>query len=125
MDENNQPYLLNPGTRVNRISSSSLNGNYDRVTDKYLEDGSYLRVKNITVNYNIPMSLLGNQKVVRGVRVGAGVQNVLTVTGYSGYDPEIGSYVGPNAGVAQGFVGIDYGRYPLTPVYTFSVGVDF
>ncbi len=125
MDENNQPYLLNPGTRVNRISSSSLNGNYDRVTDKYLEDGSYLRVKNITVNYNIPMSLLGNQKVVRGVRVGAGVQNVLTLTGYTGYDPEIGSYVGPNANVAQGFVGIDYGRYPLTPVYTFSVGVDF
>lgn len=124
-DDEGNPYLLNPETKVNRISSSSVNGNYDRLTDKYLEDGSYLRVKNITVNYNLPMSLLGKQKVVRGVRVGVSMQNVFTITGYSGYDPEIGSYVGPNEGVAQGFLGVDYGRYPLTPVYAFNLGVDF
>jgi hypothetical protein len=125
LDDEGNPYLLNPDTRVNRISSSNLNGNYDRLTNKYLEDGSYMRVKNITVSYTIPPSLLGKQKIVKGVRVGVSAQNILTVTGYSGYDPEIGSYVGPNAQVGQGFVGVDYGRYPLTPVYSFNLGVDF
>src|SRR5690606_34139559 len=124
-DGEGNPYLLNPETQVNRISGSSVNGNYDRLTDKYLEDGSYLRVKNISVTYTLPHNLLGNQNVVRNVRLGVSVQNAFTITGYSGYDPEIGSYVGPNGNVAQGFVGVDYGRYPLTPVYSFNVGVDF
>src|SRR5690606_39888290 len=86
-------------TQVNRISGSSVNGNYDRLTDKYLEDGSYLRVKNISVTYTLPHNLLGNQNVVRNVRLGVSVQNAFTITGYSGYDPEIGSYVGPNGNV--------------------------
>ena len=125
LDDLGDPYLANPGTSVNRISSSSVNGNYDRLTDKYLEDGSYLRVKNITINYNVPTSLVGKQKVVRSVRVGVSMQNVFTLTGYSGYDPEVGSYVGPNDSQARGFIGIDYGRYPLTPVYTFNLSLDF
>jgi TonB-linked SusC/RagA family outer membrane protein len=124
-NDEGEPYLLNPNTKVNRISTSSVNGNYDRLTDKYLEDGSYVRVKNISVNYNISSSILGSQRVVKAVRLGASVQNIFTITDYSGYDPEIGSYVGPNAGVAEKFVGVDYGRYPLTPVYSFSVGLDF
>lgn len=125
LDEEGNPFLLNPGTQVNRISSSSLNGNYDRLTDKYLEDGSYVRVKNISVSYTLPLTLVDNLKFVRNVRVGMSVQNAFTITNYSGYDPEVGSYVGPNASVAQGFVGVDYGRYPLTPVYSFNLGVDF
>ncbi|HEY0655570.1 MAG TPA: TonB-dependent receptor [Chryseosolibacter sp.] len=124
-DSDGNPYLENPGTTINRISSSSVNGNYDRLTNKYLEDGSYMRLKNVTLSYNIPRSLLGNQKVVSGVRVGASVQNVFTITNYSGYDPEVGAYVGPNAAQAAGFMGVDYGRYPLTPVYSFNLGVDF
>lgn len=125
LDVDGNPYLLNPETTVNRISSTSVNGNYDRLTDKYVEDGSYLRVKNISINYNLPGSLIGKQKVVRGARVGISMQNIFTITGYSGYDPEIGSYVGPNADVARGFIGVDYGRYPITPVYAFTLGVDF
>lgn len=124
-DEEGNAYLLNPDTKVNRISGSSLNGNYDRLTDKYLEDGSYMRVKNISVNYSIPGSLISRQKIVRSIRVGASVQNVFTVTGYSGYDPEVGAYVGPNADQARGFISVDYGRYPLTPVYSFNLGVEF
>jgi TonB-dependent starch-binding outer membrane protein SusC len=125
LNEEGQPYLLNPDTEVNRLSSSSINGNYERLTDKYLEDGSYVRVKNISINYRIPSSLLAGQNVVKSVRVGASMQNLFTITGYSGYDPEVGSYVGPNGAQASGFTGVDYGRYPLTPVYTFNVGVDF
>ena len=124
-DADGNPYLLNPGTNINRISSSSVNGNYDRLTNKYLEDGSYVRVKNVTLSYSFPRSFLGNQKVVSGVRLGVSVQNIFTITNYSGYDPEVGAYVGPNAAQAQGFMGVDYGRYPLTPVYSFNLGVDF
>lgn len=124
-DENGSPYLLNPGTKVARVATSSANGNYNRLTNKYLEDGSYLRVKNISINYSLPQSLVNKAKYVNAARVGVSVQNVFTLTKYSGYDPEIGSYVGPNAQVGGGFVGVDYGRYPLTPVYSFNVGIDF
>jgi TonB-linked SusC/RagA family outer membrane protein len=124
-DDAGKPYLLNPGTTVNRISTSSVNGNYDRLTDKYVEDGSYMRVKNVSIGYNLPSSLISKQKVVKNVRVVMSMQNVFTITNYSGFDPEIGSYVGPNADQARGFVGIDYGRYPLTPVYSFNLEVGF
>ncbi|MCV9387013.1 SusC/RagA family TonB-linked outer membrane protein [Reichenbachiella ulvae] len=124
-DETGNPYLENPGTTVSRMSTATNNGNYDRLTDKYVEDGSYLRVKNVSLSYRLPSSILDRQNVVRGVTITASAQNVYTFTNYSGYDPEVGSYVGPNAQVAGGFVGVDYGRYPLTPVYSFSVGIDF
>jgi hypothetical protein len=90
-----------------------------------VEDGSYVRLKNVSLNYNLPASLLGKQKFIRGARVGLSAQNVFTWTKYSGYDPEVGSYVGPNAEVSNAAVGVDYGRYPLTPVYSLNVGVDF
>ncbi|MEO7989828.1 MAG: TonB-dependent receptor [Chryseolinea sp.] len=125
VNDDGEAYLLNPETTINRISTSSVNGNYDRLTNKYLEDGSYLRVKNISINYNIPSMLIAKQKIVKGIRVGVGLQNIYTFTKYTGYDPEVGSYVGPNGDVAQGFKGVDYGRYPITPIYSFNLGVDF
>jgi TonB-dependent starch-binding outer membrane protein SusC len=124
-DDNGEAYLLNPETHVNRISTSSVNGNYDRLTDKYLEDGSYLRLKNISINYSLSNALLNKLKFVKSVRVGVSAQNLFTITKYSGYDPEVGAYVGPNGDVAQGFKGVDYGRYPLTPIYAFNLGVEF
>jgi TonB-dependent starch-binding outer membrane protein SusC len=125
MDENGNPYLENPGTEVPRMSGGNKNNNFDRHTDKFVEDGSYVRVKNIAVTYNLPGSLLAGQKIVKGARVGFSAQNVFTITGYSGYDPEVGSYVGPNANPGNAAIGVDYGRYPLTPVYSFNVGIDF
>src|SRR5690606_25844540 len=80
VDGEGNPYLENPGTSINRLSSSSVNGNYTRLTDKYLEDGSYMRVKNITITYSLPASIVGKQKVVRAVRLGASVQNAFTIT---------------------------------------------
>lgn len=124
-DDSGNPYLENPGTNVARVASSSTNGNYDRMTDKYVEDGSYIRVKSISLKYRLPSSLLDRQSIIRNVSLTLSAQNVFTFTKYSGYDPEIGSYVGPNESVAGQFVGVDYGRYPLTPVYSFSIGVDF
>ena len=125
-DNNGNPVLANPGTDVARIISGvDVNGNYARQTSKWVEDGSYLRLKNVSLSYNLPTGVISRQKLLRGVRATVGVQNLATITGYSGFDPEIGSYTGPNAGSGAGAIGLDYGRYPLTPIYTFSLNVNF
>lgn len=124
-DAEGNPYLLNPGTDVPRMSGGNKNNNFDRHTNKFVEDGSYMRIKNISITYQLPAALVARQKYVKSVRLGMSVQNVYTLTGYSGYDPEVGSYVGPNASSANAAVGVDYGRYPLTPVYSANIGIDF
>lgn len=124
VDKNGNPMLENPGTDVARISYGP-NGNYARPTDKWVEDGSFIRLKNISLSYNLPTSLLNRQKIVKGVRATFGAQNVLTLTHYTGFDPEVGSYVGRDASATNQAIGLDYGRYPLTPIYTFSLGVNF
>jgi len=119
------PVLLNPGYDVPRITASNINGNFQRITSKYVEDGSYLRLKNVQIGYNVPKILLARQGVVQGARLTLGVQNLYTFTKYSGFDPEVGAYVGRDAQVSSQTIGADYGRYPLTPMYTFSIGIDF
>ncbi|WP_353125621.1 SusC/RagA family TonB-linked outer membrane protein [Parapedobacter pyrenivorans] len=116
--------LENPNTNVARISLGP-NGNYARHTDKWVEDGSYIRIKNITFGYNLPASLLAKQKVLQSVRVSFSAQNVATFTRYSGFDPEVGAYIGRDASNANQAIGLDYGRYPLTPIYSFSLGLSF
>jgi TonB-linked SusC/RagA family outer membrane protein len=125
-DASGKVYLLNPETNVPRIiTGADVNGTYARITDKYVEDGSYLRVKNVSLSYSIPQSLIAKQKIVRGVRATVGAQNLFTVTNYSGFDPEVGAYVGRDASTSNQAIGLDYGRYPLTPIYTFSLNVNF
>jgi len=120
-----RPYLLNPGTTVARMAAQDENDNYNRHTSKYVEDGSFIRLKNVTLNYNLPATLLARQKFFKGARVGVSAQNIATITGYSGYDPEVGAYVGRDASTGNQAIGVDNGRYPLTPVYSVNVGVDF
>lgn len=124
-DEEGNTILENVGTNVPRMSGGNKNNNFDRHTNKFVEDGSYVRIKNVTLNYNVPASFVRKQKYIQAVRIGVSAQNLYTITGYSGYDPEVGSYVGPNASTANAAVGVDYGRYPLTPVYSINVGIDF
>lgn len=123
--EAEEAHLANPGTHIPRITSSDVNGNRLRFTDQFVEDGSYLRVKNIQLTYNLPGALLSNQNVVKGARFSVGAQNLATFTKFKGYDPEVGAYVGRDVAGDNQSIGLDYGRYPLTPVYTFSVGIDF
>jgi hypothetical protein len=123
--EGNDTRLSNPGTDVPRITAGDVNGNGRRFTDKFVEDGSYLRIKNVSLSYSLPASLLGKQPVVKGAQFTVGVQNLATFTRYKGYDPEVGAYVGREVAADRQTIGVDYGRYPLTPVYTFSVGIDF
>ncbi|MGL1889090.1 MAG: SusC/RagA family TonB-linked outer membrane protein [Reichenbachiella sp.] len=74
-------------------------------SDYYIEDGSYMRVKNLTLGYTIPKNIVEKIKV-KNLRIYASVNNILTVTKYSGFDPEIGQNNDPRD------VGIDRGFYP-------------
>ncbi|HEY1021145.1 MAG TPA: SusC/RagA family TonB-linked outer membrane protein, partial [Flavisolibacter sp.] len=126
-DQNSKIVIANPETNVPRITGSQIpnDNNYNVISSKWVEDGSFLRLKNVSLSYNLPNSLVQKLKVVRGVRATVGAQNLLTWTKYTGYDPEVGASVGANVNAQNQAIGLDYGRYPLTPIYSFSLGVNF
>lgn len=86
-----------------------------QISDRFVEDGSYVRLKNIQLAYNIPVR--NTVKWFRTAQVYVSGQNLLTVTNYSGYDPEINSYGGSNS-IRQG---IDHYSYP--PFKAVTVGI--
>ena len=103
----------NPNTDVPRIALTDPNINR-RMSDRFLEDGSYLRVKNIAVGYTFNLPNTG----ISTLRLYASAQNLITLTGYSGLDPEIGS-------IGQGLVGFDDGGYPQPKTFLFGAQVGF
>ena len=110
----------NTNTNVPRAVSGDPNQNV-RPSTRWIEDGSYLRLKNIMIGYNIPSGFL--QSFVKGAvssfRVYVASQNLLTFTKYKGWDPEIGS---KNTTLTNG---IDYGQYPAARSFQFGVQVGF
>ncbi len=110
--------ITNPGTDVPRVTSNDNNRN-NRMSTRFLEDGSYLRIQNISLGYSLPQNLV-SKVGIHGLKVYANIQNVYTFTKYTGYDPEIGAF-NQNAMMQN----IDMGRYPSPRVYTFGVNVDF
>jgi TonB-linked SusC/RagA family outer membrane protein len=126
-DKDGKLMVVNSGTSIPRLSTAqvAVDNNYVATSSRWVEDGSFLRLKNISLSYNLPTALISRQKLVKGIRATVGVQNLVTITGYSGFDPEVGSYVGANASTQNQAIGLDYGRYPLTPIYTFNLGVNF
>jgi TonB-dependent starch-binding outer membrane protein SusC len=122
-----QPIIENAGTSIPRFTNSQVanDNNYNTTSSYWVEDGSYVRIKNISLAYSLPASLISKQKIIKGVRAIIGAQNVYTFTNYSGFDPEVGSYVGANSNNGNQAIGLDFGRYPLTPIYTFSLNVNF
>jgi TonB-linked SusC/RagA family outer membrane protein len=124
MDGSGKVVLQNPNTDIPRISYGP-NNNHARPTSRWVEDGSFIRIKNITLGYNLPSTLLSKQKFIKGARLSLSGQNIFTFTKYTGLDPEVGAYVGRDASRVNQAIGLDFGRYPLTPVYSFSLGLDF
>ena len=94
-----------------RYSFTDPNNNA-RVSDRYVEDGSFIKVRNIVLGYNFQLKPI--KKVFKSVRLYGQVKNAFTFTKYTGFDPEI------NAGLSD--VGIDRGAYPQAR--TYSVGLD-
>ena len=105
----------------------NLHNNYNsRVSDRYVEDASYLRIKNITLTYNVPKKLLKKYHL-SDLRLSANVQNVYTFTGYTGYDPEVGSQNGQYSMSGQGMLmyGVDTGRVPSPRSFIFGIEATF
>jgi len=89
------------------------------ISDRYVEDGSYLRIQNITVGYSLPTDIISRVKLTK-LRIYAGVQNLYTFTKYEGYDPEVGSF---NQDAL--LTGVDNGRYPSPRTITMGLNVEF
>lgn len=101
----------NPSGTLPRAVYGDPNQN-TRVSDRYVEDGSYLRLKNITLAYNFPKHLI-SKATMENLRLSFSCENVATATKYTGIDPE----------VAQN--GIDLNRYPLARTFNFAVNITF
>ncbi|MCA1745551.1 MAG: SusC/RagA family TonB-linked outer membrane protein, partial [Bacteroidales bacterium] len=110
--------VANAGTDVPRAIANDPNDN-DRISDRYVEDGSYLRIKNITLGYTIPGHLTRRYSV-ENVRVYMNIQNVYTFTEYSGYDPEVGVST-----MSNNVYGLDNGRYPAPQIFTMGLNLSF
>jgi len=101
-----------PGTsdKMPRLALNDPNGN-NRVSDRFVEDASYLRIKNMRLAYNIPARWTEYLKLKR-TQLYASCQNLLTITNYAGFDPEVGG-------------GVDYGFYPQARTFLAGITVDF
>ena len=112
-------------TNVPRAVRGDPNKNTN-ISDRYIYDGSYLRLKNLTVGYTLPNAWVDYVKLSR-VRIYATGRNLLTVTDYPFYDPEIGSgYVGlSSSGNSSTARGIDNGYYPQARAILMGVQIDF
>lgn len=112
--------VKNPGTKIPHTSIDDPNDN-DRISDRYVEDGSFLRIKNITLGYTFPKALLNKAKI-ENLRVYVNIQNLYTFTKYTGYDPEVGASTQDSSGLTYG---LDNGRYPSPAMYSFGLNITF
>lgn len=104
----------NTNTDVPRASAS----NNPEVSSRWVEDGSYLRLKNLALGYNVPKTAIGKIGIDQ-LRLFASAQNIWTWTNYSGFDPEV-SFQDSNRNI-----GLDYMGYPNIKSFTFGINARF
>ncbi len=105
----------NPSNEIPRASSSPLG----IVSERYVEDASFLRLKLITLGYTLPKS--ASKKLgAKSVKFYVSAENLVTWTKYSGYDPEVSSYEQNNL-----YPGIDFGSYPNSKTFISGLNVTF
>ena len=112
--------VANPGASLPRATLNDPNDN-DRISDRYVEDGSYIRLKNISLGYTFPKKMI-TKLGLSNLRVYANIQNLLTITGFDGYDPEVGASTQDSTGLTYG---LDNGRYPSPTTYSFGLNLSF
>lgn len=111
--------MLAPGCNgMPRFSNLDSNGN-QRMSDRWIEDATYLRIQNISLAYNLPQNW-ARKAFLQSAKIYFNVQNVYTFTNYTGYDPEIGAY--NQSSLLQN---IDRGRYPTPRTYTLGLNLSF
>ena len=99
-----------------RNIASDPNGNWSKPSSYFVEDGSYLKLRNVQLGYSVPTSLMQRWGVGR-LRLYVNANNLLTITGYSGLDPEVGG--------ANTSRGVDYGLYPQVRTITGGLELQF
>ena len=118
-DDYRNYYVVNTNTSMPRLSTESGVNKNNRVSDAYVEDGSYIRLQNISLSYTFPRKWIKNL-FLTNAKIYCNIQNLFTITKYDGYDPEVGSLRG-NALLN----GVDYSRYPSPRIYTVGVNLQF
>lgn len=116
-------------TVMDRYTETNTNGSLPRFTntnvnnvymsDRYVEDGSYLRIQNVTLGYKLPKDIISKAHITN-VRFYCSIQNLYTFTNYSGYDPEIGAF---NNSIK--LMNVDMGHYPNPRSFTFGLNAEF
>lgn len=106
----------NGGNSIPKLQYVDDNGNYANASSFYIEEGDYMRIRNILLGYSLPASLLNDAGVIKGLRLYVNAQNLFTFTSYSGFDPEIGSTNPIRAG-------IDDGVYPQPRTFAFGINL--
>ena len=101
----------NTDARFPRLTELDRNGNYQNASDLFIEDGSYLRLRNIQLGYNFDI------KGFQRCRLYLSGQNLITITDYSGFDPEVQS-----GGIIDG-LGVDFGRNPVAKTYLLGLNL--
>ncbi|MDR1982174.1 MAG: TonB-dependent receptor [Tannerellaceae bacterium] len=112
-------------TDVPRFSKTDGADNKWAYSDRWLEDGSYLRLKTLDIGYNLPAKWLKTVKLEK-VRIYTSMENLLTLTRYSGYSPDLGESGVGLSGMSYNVFsrGIDQGRYPLPGTISFGIQVN-
>jgi len=105
----------NPSNEIPRASSSPLG----IVSERYVEDASFLRLKLITLGYTLPKSV-SKKLGTKSVKIYVSAENLITWTKYTGYDPEVSSYEQNNL-----YPGIDFGSYPNSKTFISGINVTF
>lgn len=112
-------------TNIPRAISSDPNQNA-RPSTRFLESGSYLRLKNLMLGYTIPVRSLQtiSKGTIKNIRIYVSAQNILTFTKYTGYDPEVGNRA-PNAANGSLTNGIDFAVYPQPKAIQVGIQAGF
>jgi TonB-linked SusC/RagA family outer membrane protein len=112
-----------PSNRYAKIDGNEFNAN-TRPADIYVENGSYLRLRNLTVGYTVPLKMMTGSSPIK-VRVYVTGTNLFTITKYTGADPEIGIPTDTNGNRLPTASGVDVGTYPSSKFFTFGFNVTF
>ena len=115
--------VKNPSQRYARIDANEFNTN-TRPSDVYVENGSYLRLRNFTLGYTIPDGI-SKRITASKIRFYVSAQNLFTITGYKGLDPEIGIPQDANGNRLPTASGVDVGTYPNSRFFTLGLNVTF
>ena len=110
-------------TNTNTDIPKANGGRSRRASSRWIQDGSFIRLKNLSLGYNIPQSILDRINV-RKLRIYVSAQNLLTFTDYEGFDPEVNYRSSGNTNSNRN-LGLDYASYPNAKNYTFGINLGF